>query len=338
MAKFYSSTFGAISGKHGNAVAVTRKDGTTYIRIYTKPSNPKTDKQQAHRAKFALSSKALVPFNPIFKDTIGITNGISTARSYAFKNAIVGEYPNLSVDYEKLIFSFGPLAKLHNASATSNKGIVTINWDFQKMYNCTSDDRVSLVVFNKERNQAIHIKDVALRSEKISKIDIQDAWADSELYFWAYVTSGDKISDSVFVGKCSPSDMVSSCSEEVEDQDSCAYKASDELDIRGEEMKYECNANRLDVNRIIVNFMTVLLNLISLFKQSVNVNNIQGFVNQLKHSAVGIVGYMGITNIKREFSAYLICARRSVLEELYVKYCNMITLSRLALGRQVVNT
>ena len=90
MAKYYSSTFGKISGKHGTAVAVIRKDGSTYLRLHVPSSNPRTEKQQAHRAKFALTSKSLVPFNPIFKQTIGITNGISSARSYAFKNSIVG--------------------------------------------------------------------------------------------------------------------------------------------------------------------------------------------------------------------------------------------------------
>lgn len=199
MAKYYSSTFGKISGKHGNAVAVIRKDGTTYLRLHVPASNPRTDKQQAHRAKFALSSRSLVPFNPIFKDTIGVTNGISTARSHTFNNAIVGEYPNFYVDYEKLMFSFGPLQKLHSASHTRKDGVVTINWECNEMYNCKKDDSVSLVVFNKESNQAIHIKDVGHRCDEIVSIDVCDEWASCDLLIWAYVMSGDKISDSQFV-------------------------------------------------------------------------------------------------------------------------------------------
>ena len=208
MAKYYSSTFGKISGKHGSAVAVTRKDGVTYLRIHVKSSNPRTEKQQAHRAKFALSSKALVPFNPIFKARIGVTNGISIARSHAFKNAIVGEYPNYSMDYEKLMFSFGSLEKLHNASVAINEGVATLNWEFEEMYNCYADDRVSIVIFNKDANQALNIDDVAMRSDKQTKIDIHESWADSDLYFWAYVMNGDKISDSVFVAKCVEEYMI----------------------------------------------------------------------------------------------------------------------------------
>ena len=319
MAKFYSSTFGAISGKHGSAVAVTRKDGTTYIRIYTKPSNPRTDKQQAHRAKFALSSKALVPFNPIFKETIGITNGISAARSYAFKNAIVGEYPNFSVDYESLMFSFGSLEKLNNASATSNDGIVTINWDFQKMYNCHGDDNVNLVVFNKECNQALHIKDVACRSDKVSKIDIQDSWADSELYFWAYVTSGDNISDSVFVGKCIPSDMMLDKDKESEKQDVEECVDSVELDSRAKEYKSESSSYRLSANRIIVSFIMMIYSLLNQFKPAVLETNINDLVESLECRLSGVVRYVCSADLERVVKPNLLCNRHSSFAGLYSK-------------------
>ena len=320
MAKFYSSTFGAISGKHGSAVAVTRKDGTTYIRIYTKPSNPRTDKQQAHRAKFALSSKALVPFNPIFKETIGITNGISAARSYAFKNAIVGEYPNFSVDYESLMFSFGPLEKLHNASATCNGDVVTINWDFQKMYNCHADDSANLVVFNKECNQALHIKDVALRKERLSNIIIQDSWADSELYFWAYVTSGDKISDSVFVGKCRPSDVVSDSYNETGKCYEDAYSFMNELDVKVNEPKYDYSSDRLSANAFIMRFIMMLCNLLSLFKQAVVGDNIQDFVKVLRYRYYSMVERVENIDNEREFNARLGRSWGGVFEEMCVKY------------------
>ena len=329
MAKFYSSTFGAISGKHGSAVAVTLKDGTTYIRMYAKPSNPRTDKQQAHRAKFALSSKALVPFNPIFKDTIGITNGISTARSHAFKNAIVGEYPSLSVDYEKLMFSFVSLEKLHNASASSNNGSVTINWGFRNMHNCHADDSVNIVVFNKDSSQVLHIKDVALRSDKVSTISIQDSWSNSELYFWAYVTSDDNISDSVFVGKCSPSDMVSDSLTKTEKQeDKDEYVDSTELDTEVDEPKYDCSSNRFNANGAVVSFIMMLLNLIGLFKQAVAGINMPNLANALAYSDYshdcGVVGRVKSKSYERLFNYSLHSVPSNVLERYCGKYANIL--------------
>ena len=329
MAKFYSSTFGAISGKHGSAVAVTRKDGTTYIRMYAKPSNPRTDKQQAHRAKFALSSKALVPFNPIFKDTIGITNGISTARSHTFKNAIVGEYPNFSVEYEKLMFSFGSLEKLHNASATSSDGVVTINWDFNKMYNCHGDDNINLVVFNKESSQAIHIKDVALRSDKVSKINIQDSWSNSELYFWAYVTSSDNISDSVFVGKCRPSDVISDSLIKIENQqDKDEYMASTESNIQTNESKYDYSSDSFNAKGAIVSFIVMLLNLIGLFKNVVVGVNMPSLDNALTYSDYchdsGVEGRVKSRCYEGWFNSRLYSVSRNALERYCGKYDSIL--------------
>ena len=293
--------------------------------MYAKPSNPRTDKQQAHRAKFALSSKALVPFNPIFKETIGITNGISTARSYAFKNVIVGEYPNLSVDYEKLMFSFGPLEKLHNASATTNDGVVTINWDFQKMYNCHGDDSVNLVVFNKDSDQALHIKDIALRKEKLSNINIQDSWADCELYFWAYVTSGDKISDSVFVGKCRPSDIISDSFTETVKQGDDAYATSIESDIQIDDTKSDYSSDRLSANAFIMRFIMMLCNLLSLFKQAVVGDNIQDFVKVLRYRYYSMVERVENIDNEREFNARLGRSWGGVFEEICGKYQYIFT-------------
>ena len=277
MAKYYSSTFGKISGKHGSAVAVTRKDGTTYIRIYAKSSNPRTEKQQAHRAKFALSSKALVPFNPIFKARIGVTNGISIARSHAFKNAIVGEYPNYSMDYEKLMFSFGPLEKLHNTSVTVNEGVATLNWDFEEMYNCNADDRVSIVIFNKDANRALNIDDVALRYDKQAKIDIHDSWADSDLYFWAYVMNGDKISDSVFVDKCVEEDMIDTPNEINDNkEDEISYqndiKASSETSISS------CVTGSCQGETKLANGYIATM--------------IQGFIKALIYNLLGLLGHL----------------------------------------------
>ena len=310
MAKYYSSTFGTISGKHGNAVAVARKDGTTYIRMYAKPSNPRTEKQQAHRAKFALSSRALVPFNPIFKQTIGITNGISTARSYTFKNAIVGEYPNFAINYEKLMFSFGPLEKLHNSSAKCSDGVVTINWDFDKMYNCYGDDIVNLVVFNKDTNQSIHLEGIACRSDRVVKVDVYDSWADSDIYLWAYLTRGDKKSDSVFVESSLEVDRCV-CPEDDTDnyqEDVCVENTHIDLPVH------------LGINKSIMSFIMMLCNLLILLKQSFIGANVKSAFVDLVHGSLSMVGY-----IESAFKFNLKGPRRNVSEVLYSKCKNTLT-------------
>lgn len=300
MAKYYSSTFGKISGRHGNAVAVVRKDGSTYLRLYAKSANPRTEKQQAHRAKFALTSKSLVPFNPIFKKTIGVTNGISTARSYAFKNAIVGEYPSLSVDYSKLMFSFGTLEKLHDASVAINDTVMTVSWGFKKMYNCHSNDSVSIVVFNKETNKSLHIEDIAMRSERAAKIEINDSWANANIYVWAYVTQGDKRSDSVFV------DNNSIDNEAIQDVNN--------------ELAHEGELIQSSINKALKNIIMMICNILCLLKQPLISPNIQSQASSLIYKPLSDLIHISNTYNDSVLSPNLKSTCRKIFEGLYGKY------------------
>ena len=64
MAKFESTTFGLISGRHGTAVAA-KCNGKNVLRVYSAPSDPKTPKQLAQRAKFSQFSLTLRPLKSI---------------------------------------------------------------------------------------------------------------------------------------------------------------------------------------------------------------------------------------------------------------------------------
>jgi hypothetical protein len=88
MAKFKSSTFGEISGKHGNVVAVTMKDGTSYFREYIIPPNPNTVKQQTQRGKFGFVVKELNCMRKMFAVTFGGQYGINRAVSLAMKTCV----------------------------------------------------------------------------------------------------------------------------------------------------------------------------------------------------------------------------------------------------------
>ena len=68
MAKYLSTTFGKISGKHGTAVAAV-VNGESVLKIFTPPSDRKTTGQLAQRSKFALVFSALNPLRNII--TVG---------------------------------------------------------------------------------------------------------------------------------------------------------------------------------------------------------------------------------------------------------------------------
>lgn len=84
MAIFTSSTFGMISGRHGEAVAMNSKlTGRNYLRLHRNPSNPRTDKQVTQRAKFAYVQRVMRSFHGVLKVTMGGIGGINQGTGIA---------------------------------------------------------------------------------------------------------------------------------------------------------------------------------------------------------------------------------------------------------------
>ena len=105
MARFTSSTFGKISGKHGTAVAAVRKDGLCILKEYRIASNPNTSGQKNQRGKFGFVMKELNCFRKLFTITFGGQYGINKAVSLAMKNAVTGEFPAFEMDYSHVQIS-----------------------------------------------------------------------------------------------------------------------------------------------------------------------------------------------------------------------------------------
>lgn len=199
MAKFTSTTFGAISGKHGTAVAVLKSDGTNYLRVHRNPANPRTDKQTAQRNKFAFSANAIRPFHNLFKETMGGETGLSRGRKHAFRNAISGEYPNFSVDYENLKISSGSV-DLPEFIATMTNSALDITWTNDESLNSRDDDSVCVVFYNESSKLIVHNTDVTVRSEESVVVEIPSTWSGS-VKCWAYMQQGGSTSDSIFLGE-----------------------------------------------------------------------------------------------------------------------------------------
>ena len=189
MANFNSTTFGSISGRHGTAVAATMKNGTTYLRVYRAPSNPNTDKQIAHRSKFAYANKTLSCFSTLFKETFNYSRGKNIGISHAMKNAIVGDAPDFSIDYSKLLFSTGSVNQALSPVLTVENLTANLTWNFVEASNSKSQDSMSAIFFNEDTQLSIHMKDIGLRSEKNCSCILPEVWKGSTVYCWIYLTA-----------------------------------------------------------------------------------------------------------------------------------------------------
>ena len=189
MAKFNSTTFGEISGRHGTAVAATTKDGKTYLRVYRPPSNPNTDKQIAQRSKFGFANKNLSCFRSLFKETFSSNKGMNIGVSYAMKKSIIGESPDFIIDYSKLIFAVGGVNQGINTAITVENLSANLSWDFVEAMNSKPTDLVNVIFFNEDTQLSILLKETGFRSDKLVSCELPEIWKGSSVHCWIYFTA-----------------------------------------------------------------------------------------------------------------------------------------------------
>ncbi|WEK20921.1 MAG: DUF6266 family protein [Candidatus Pedobacter colombiensis] len=158
MAKIRNGIFGPIHGKIGNVVGSTWKK-IPYLRLLpdkTEITKPATPGQIACREKFRFVQEWLVPFYPYV--TVGFKNfakdktEINAAFSANYKLATVGAYPDLSIDYSKVVLSKGSLPGLFNAKArlSANARELELSWESNYNDDSSFDDLLILTIYNRE--------------------------------------------------------------------------------------------------------------------------------------------------------------------------------------------
>lgn len=203
MAKFQSTTFGSISGRHGTAVGVTR-GGKSILRVYTKPTNPRTEAQQVVRARFAYTTQLLTPFRPVLSITLGRGNtGYSKAFRIAYHNAVVFDDTRLSPNWAGLVLSQGNLMAPIAARLTfPETTIAKIDWDTDVYTNGSPDDNVSVVLYNQNTRALIHINAAGIRSDGTFTFDLPTGWNEDNLRSWLYMyNNNSRFSDSIFLNQ-----------------------------------------------------------------------------------------------------------------------------------------
>lgn len=195
MSEFTSSTFGKISGRHGTAVAMNSKStGKTFLRIHTVPSDPKTAKQIAQRFKFGFVISEVKCMRNMFKFTFGGNAGVSHGNSLAF-GAVVGEYPDFSIDFSKLIISQGNLNTSGLLEVVKTAGTtLKFDWDTTVGFQGNDNDLVNIVLLNADTKIGLHKQDNLIRIAGTTEIELPAVWAGQSVHCWIFFSSPDGIS------------------------------------------------------------------------------------------------------------------------------------------------
>ncbi len=206
MAKVSDSVLGNISGKIGPVVVYTRK-GESIVREHVIPKDPQTPAQLAQRMKLTLANSGLKPLkNHINVGYKGTDITYRKLVGVAMREYIVGDYPNLCIDYSRVIVSKGKMKLPMYASAElENKtNSVNISWDTQIPSNSKqgkANDLVVVVCFNEKLLESCTASKSAKREEGFVSVDLPKYWKTDDVHFWLYLTSNfaQNRSDSLYI-------------------------------------------------------------------------------------------------------------------------------------------
>lgn len=206
MAKSKSSHWGDLSGKLGPIVTFVR-NGKQYARLHTIPRDPRTPAQLAQRAKLSLVNKGLAPLNQVIKKNFKEGNiAYRSLVGQTIREFVVGDYPDLTIDYSKVPISEGRVLLPENLTAIRQPDStqVTFTWEAQqpppsKWSN--ENDVVKMLFLNPSTLTVFKPSRIVKRSHGTVTVELPGEWDLPRIHCWVYLTSLDlqHHSDSLYV-------------------------------------------------------------------------------------------------------------------------------------------
>lgn len=195
---------GDLSGKVGNVVGYHR-NGKNHVRVRAeKMKNPRTKEQQAQRGKFTVALGFLKAVNPFIR--IGYRNytqgrsAYNVAMSYLMKRAVTDRSEDTVIDFRRAMVSIGFLMPAAGASSTRSTEAIDFRWeDNSYSGNADSTDIVMLLVYNKEKEQAVFETDAATRADGQASMPLPLEWKDDTLvpYLSFRTADGEEVANSI---------------------------------------------------------------------------------------------------------------------------------------------
>lgn len=209
MATNEKGILGGFSGKVGTVIG-GNWNGVDYMR--GKPgliANPRTEKQQYQRAKVGAIVSFLRPMTEFlrvgYKKQAIRMSAFNAATSYNLAHAVNGIYPDIEIDYSKVMVSQGKLPGAQNPQVNFNgNGQVIFTWeDNSTEKEAKPDDIAMLLVVNPETRRVFSVMEGSTRSSKGQEITLPDRFEGLNVHCYVTFRNGAQtlISDSRYAGE-----------------------------------------------------------------------------------------------------------------------------------------
>jgi len=208
MGTYNKGLLGRFSGSVGPVVGSSWK-GIGYLK--SKPHRTKTKRDvplkiEIHRAKFKLATDFIKAIGSLlaitFPDKAG-TTGRNNALASVLPQAITGEYPDLHIDFSKVLMASGSLSLTTDPTATSTQpGVINFTWIDGSGYGLgKTADRPILIAFCESLNACSFIVSDALRSAETASLPAK-LFSGKQVHTWISFLSenGKDVANSTYTG------------------------------------------------------------------------------------------------------------------------------------------
>ena len=159
---------------------------------------PNSPKQMEHRQKLLLLTELGQILKFFLRKTMKSRNQNINCFNRFIKlnyaaNAISGKYPDLKVDYSRLIVSAGEIGTVSRCLIYKvEKKKISLQWiEHSNGYNFNYSDRASLLIYNETQNCFLDYYGNSMRIEKQMNVDIPVSWQNSKLHMYFFFKSAD---------------------------------------------------------------------------------------------------------------------------------------------------
>lgn len=187
---------GGFSGAVGTVIGSTNKNGDDLIRVKNKKKRTSnTARQVNQRTKFGMVLEFMTPLNPLVK--IGCRevsgdgmNPLNYACKTALSTAVIGDAPDFTLDYSKVLISKGKVAQPTDTTAELTAGVVNFNW-IDNSTTSTGEASVYavLVVYNAMNLQLSYSIGASTKADKTGSLPIPNSAVGDKLLFYIFFQS-----------------------------------------------------------------------------------------------------------------------------------------------------
>ena len=193
-------------GSIGPVVMYTLRGKTVYRSKPGPRKNGPTPGQIAQQAKFRLMMNFLKPACTLLRETFahsaGNMSGFNKALSYNINNAIIGDYPDILINYPMVFMGQGDLPNAQGVTVSREENGLRIHWATNKdAGRARLSDRAYLALFSEPDKEWIIKLDGPGRNEGVFNMDLKKS-VGQPIHGWLGFRSAKnkKSSNGIYIG------------------------------------------------------------------------------------------------------------------------------------------